>query len=264
MVEPAVSVFALMTNLTIVTAADSTYYTRVQSLLWSIALLASDARVILVDLGLTQEQSDYLNNTPPFYIRDFLIQKFDFSKYPAYFNITKDSGRVGFRSVSVQAAARQYGGIVLWLDAKMIVQSGIGGLIAEVLKHGIHCPITMGTVDQTVFPSAQTALGVTPEIARLWMRRMGVCGFDTSKPAVMSFIDQWAATSLDAKCAAPEGSSKATHYDGGVFAVLLAKFGITSSIQPVYCVEVFNYGIQEARFRLRHLINRVHPRLESP
>lgn len=243
-------------KITILTAADSKYYARVQALLWTIARFAPAAKVILIDLGLTPDQSAYLGNTPPLYLKDFTIQKFDFSRYPAYFDITRDSGRVGFRSVSIQAAAWQYGGIVVWLDAKMIVQSGIGGLMAEVLNHGIHCPITSGTVAQTVFPSAQTALGVTPDMAKLPMRRMGVCAFDASKPAVMSFIERWVATALDAKCTAPEGSSKATHYDGGVFAVLLAKSGITSSMQPISCVEVLNFGLSEAQFRLRHLIKR--------
>lgn len=244
-------------NLTIVTGADSTYYVRVQALLWTIGLLVPNAKVILVDLGMAQEQTDYLSNTPPFYIKDFTIQKFDFSKYPTYFDVTKDSGRVGFRSVSVQAVAKKYGGMVLWLDAKMIVQSGIGGLIREITSCGIHCPINIaGTVAQTVFPSAQTALGVTPDIGKLTMRRMGVCGFDTTNAAVMTFIDQWVSAALNPAIAAPTGSSKSNHYDGGVFAVLLAKSGINSSRQEVSCTRVFNYQIQEAQFRLRHLVKR--------
>lgn len=246
-----------MEPITIITAADSTYYTRVQTLLWTIGLLAPDNKVILVDLGMTQQQSDYLNNTPPFYIKDFTIQKFDFSKYPAYFDITKDSGRCGFRPVSVQAAAKQYGGIVLWLDAKMILQCGIGGLIRQIKTGGVHCPLNInGTVAETVFPSAQTALGVTPDIAKLTMRRMGVCGFDTTNPAVMPFIEQWVAAALNPAITAPEGSKKGIHFHGGVFAVLLAKSGIKSSVQDACCTRVLNFQIQEAQFRLRHLIKR--------
>lgn len=237
----------------ILTAADSSYFARVQATLWTVARFAPRAKVILLDLGMTREQSDYLGNTPPFYLKDFAIQKFDFSKYPAHFSMAQNAGRAGFRPVSVQLAARQYGGVVIWIDAKCIMTCNPSGIIGYAMNSGIYCRAVYGTIGQTVFPSAQSALGVTPEIAKLPMRQMGACVFDVSNPAVMALVDQWVTVTLDAKCAAPEGSKKSNHFQGGIFAALLAKSGMTEPGKPIGCVEKLNLPLAEAKFRLRHL-----------
>jgi hypothetical protein len=46
-------------------------------------------------------------------------------------------------------------------------------------------------------------------------------GFDTTRPEVMALLDRWSSIALDPACTAPEGSTRRTHRQDAVFAVLL-------------------------------------------
>lgn len=237
-------------NLTILTGANEKYFETVQGTLWTLAKFSPAAKVILLDLGLTRAQSEYLANTPPFYLKDFSIRKFDFSEYPAHFSMAENSGRAAFRPVNILYAAKEFGGVVCWIDAGSMVECSLGSMLAQVATYGLFARASNGTVAQVVYPSAQTALGVTPEIAGLPMRRLGYCAFDTSKPEVMTLLQKWAIVTLDPAITAPAGSTKSNHIQGGVFAVLLAQSGFKLPTMAIGGVRKINMPLAEMRYRL--------------
>jgi hypothetical protein len=219
----------LLDPLTIVTAASSNHYRCLQSLLWTIAKFESDARVIVWDLGLSEDESTQLTTVPPFYLKTWDLRKFDFTKYPAYFALDSQpstpgsqlNGRMGFRPITLQLAANEFGGTVLWMDAGCQLGDRLTAIRWTIEQRGVYCACTAGTIGEKLDQTARTPLGVTDDLLQKPLRDAGICGFDTTNPAAKALIDRWAAVALQPACTAPPGTTKSTHRQDAVFAVLL-------------------------------------------
>lgn len=208
-------------KLTIVTGASSNHFMCLQNLLWSISKHQPDARVIVYDLGLTDQEHKALNEIPPFYLGNWSVRKFDFKKHPSYFAIGPDAGRMGFRPVTVASAAHEFGGIVMWLDAGCQVRNPMHEMMALVLKRGLYCAATNKTIGQKLYPSAKAPLKVTDDLLPLPLRDAGICAFNCGDPRVLALVDKWAEVARNPAITAPHGSTRWTHRQDAVFAVLL-------------------------------------------
>jgi len=207
--------------LTIVTGASSNHFICLQNLLWSISKCQPDARVIVYNLGLTDAEHSVLRDMPPFYLERWEFRKFDFTKYPKHFDMTANSGRMAFRPVTLAAAAHEFGGVVMWLDAGTVLLEPLDQQRACIQKDGAYCPCAPGDIESLIYPSAIIPLGITDDLRKLPIRDAGMCGFDTTRPEVMALLDRWSAIAQDSICTAPEGSTRRTHRQDAVFAVLL-------------------------------------------
>jgi hypothetical protein len=208
-------------KVTIITGASSNHFMCLQSLLWTISVFEPTARVIVLDLGLTAAESSALTDVPPFYLANWELRKYAFENYPDHFRMENNAGRMAFRPISVQSAAKEFGGIVIWLDAGCQLSARIDELEWIIKQTGVYCPTTQCTIAEKLYPSAHAPLSVTDDLLPLQLRDAGVCGFDTQNPQAMALIDRWAAVALDARCTAPDGSTRFNHRQDAVFAVLL-------------------------------------------
>ena len=206
---------------TILTGASSNHFVAVQNLLFTISQFEPAAKVIFYDLGLQQSESDWLSgDTPPFYLKDFQVRKFDFTKYPPHFNIAVNGGRMAFRPTILNEAATEFGGMLLWLDAGCLLRRPLVELKFELTKIGAHCPPTQGSIGDHLFSSARDMLA-TPTIQTKQMMDAATCGFNCNVPSVKNLLVQWARTALNPTLTAPEGSVKRTHRQDAVFSALL-------------------------------------------
>lgn len=64
-------------------------------------------RVIAWDLGLQPEESALLNNLPPFYLANWQLRTFDFTKYPPHFDMAQNCGGMAFRPTVIAQAAQE-------------------------------------------------------------------------------------------------------------------------------------------------------------
>ena len=206
-------------QITIVTGASSNHFNCLKNLLWSIQTFAPAANVVVYDLGLEEKEANQIPN----------IRKFDFSKYPSYFNIKENSGRMGFRPVAVQSAAKEFGGIVMWLDAGCLLRENPIEVFQFIKAHGVYCPKTHGTISNCLHPNARASLNVTDDLLGVQMRDAGISAFDTSNPSAMPLIDKWASVALDKNSTAPDGSSRKNHRQDAVYSVILHKSGLPLS-----------------------------------
>jgi len=214
-------------KLTIVTGASSNHFLPLQSLLWTISQFEPAARVIAWDLGLTPDEHAFISN-PPFSLANFELRTFDFTKYPPHFNINVEAGRMAFRPTVVAQIAHellplnpQRPAIVCWLDAGCQLREPLDAICSCIAKDGIYCPCAPGAIGACLHPSSRAPLGVTNDLIPKPIRDAGICCFDISKPEVIALLDRWAAVALDKNCSAPEGSTRRTHRQDAVFAVLL-------------------------------------------
>lgn len=243
---------------TIVTAASSNHFGCLQNLLWTISRCAPTARVIAWDLGLQPEESALLNNLPPFYLADWQLRTFDFTKYPPHFDMAQNGGRMAFRPTVIAQAAQEMSAFnppssfLLWLDAGCQLRGTIWNYLALIKTNGVYCAATQGIIGERLFPTAHAPLNVTPDLLNKPIRDAGICGFDIANPKAMALIQKWSQVALDPNCTAPEGSTKKTHRQDAVFAVLLHQAGMATD-HPARGIIMRrdNLTLAETKFRCR-------------
>jgi len=226
-------------QLTIVTAASSNHYGCLQNLLWTISRCAPTARVIAWDIGLAGEESAALTNLPPFYLADWQLRKFDFSKYPPHFNMAENGGRMAFRPSTLALVAAELSQLsiqtplnyLLWLDAGCQLRASLSQYLGFIESDGVYCAATHGAIGERLYPGSHAPLKVTPDLLTKHIRDAGICGFNITNAKAMALIQRWAQTALDPACTAPAGSTKKTHRPDAVFAVLLNQAGLANDRQ---------------------------------
>lgn len=229
-------------KITILTAASSNHFSCLMNLIWSVNKFAPTANVVVYDIGLTAEEAKQVPN----------IRTFDFSKYPSYFNMKENAGRMAFRPIITQDGSKEFGGVILWLDAGCLLTGDITELITYVKKHGVYAHRTSGTIGQTLHPTAHKALGVTDTICNQRLRDAGIAGFDTSNPNVTKLIDDWASAALNKDATAPDGSSRKNHRQDSVFSALLYKHGFTLDNHRVLNIKMRQDNLSLAETKRRY------------
>ena len=101
----------------IVTGADTSHYKPLLRLLFSIEIHEPHATVIVYDLGISKDELDLLQK----YFPKVDIRYFDYTVYPAYFNIKVKNGEYAWKPVIINEVAKQFDGYVAWLDAGNLI-----------------------------------------------------------------------------------------------------------------------------------------------
>lgn len=223
--------------LVIVTGASSNHFLCLQSLLWTISKFEPDAKVIVYDLGLTADEHASLLDAPPFYLNDWQLRTFDFTKYPPHFSMSENAGRMAFRPTALADVAHELltaapqatetattshqPSTLLWLDAGCQLRESLDEIRTCVKRNGVYCACAPGTIASMLYHAARKPLTVTEDLLSKPIRDAGVCGFNIANEQATTLLDQWASVAIDKNCTAPEGSTRRTHRQDAVFAVLL-------------------------------------------
>ena len=197
----------MKTPLTIVTAASDNHFYPLLNLCWMIARFEPAAKVVVWDLGMTTDEVKMLTDTPPFYIKDFTIRNFDFTQYPAYFNISVDAGQYAWKPVIVADTVAEFGGHVLWMDAGNFLRNPLR-LVQRVLDaNGIFTPATSLKIGQKTHPDTIAKLN-TSALVNNSMRDACLVGINAGNPTAVSTVNAWKSAALDQTVIAPTGSSR--------------------------------------------------------
>jgi hypothetical protein len=254
-------------SLTLVTAASSNHFRCLQSLLWTIAKFEPLARVIVWDIGLTAAEHSTLRDTPPFYLANWELKTFDFAQYPSHFNLRVEAGRMAFRPTVLAATAHEliqtnsslltrHSSLLLWLDADCQLRGSLDDLKTCVKKTGAYSPCIAGTIETRLHSTARAPLGVTEDLFPKPLRDAGICAFDTANPQAMALLDRWETIALNKTCTAPENSTRHTHRQDAVFAVLLNQAAQKNSWTletkhfPSLTSKQDNLTLEETKFRI--------------
>jgi hypothetical protein len=212
---------------TIVTGASSNHYLPLQSLLWTISKFEPIARVIVYDLGLTGTEHTKLSENAVA-LKNWELRSFDFNKYPPHFSMVENCGRMAFRPTvlaqlahEISATATRHPSLLLWVDAGCQLRERLDALKACIQRDCVYSPGAPGAIATCLHPGSYPFLHVTSDLLTIPIRDAGICGFNITNCQVTALLDRWAAVALDKNCTAPEGSTRRTHRQDAVFAVLL-------------------------------------------
>ncbi|GJJ70325.1 hypothetical protein EMPS_02674 [Entomortierella parvispora] len=223
----------LQKTFTIVTAASSNHFCALESFLYSMSevldgLERTELRPTLVVYnlgGMTTEQMErleYLKTS--LYIDEY--HTFDYSKYPAFWDITVARGEYGWKAGIIKEVADKYKGLILWLDSgNMLALDFLRYLPGYLAKHGFWSPRSSGTFLQYTHAGLPAYYGDDVENYAQESNCNGAAiAFDASNEKVAKgLLQSWFDCSKDRNCIAPEGSSRSNHRQDQAALTYLAK-----------------------------------------
>jgi hypothetical protein len=206
-----------------VTGADRTHFKSLANLLRSVAGWEPDLRCIVYDLGLTPSQQKEL--AAEFPSRE--VRRFDYSQYPAYFDIRVGAGQYAWKPVILSEVFREVKGCVAWFDAGNLLTEPLTLMRKLVQWKGFYSPFAKGTVADWTHPATLEYLNVEPAIRRK-QNLAGCCvAVNHRSPEAGKFVERWRECALVKGCIAPAGSSRANHrQDMSILGILAYQLGL--------------------------------------
>lgn len=218
-------------ELTLVTASDASHARSLMNFLASAGKHEGGTRLIVYDLGLTSgERADIEAHI------QCEVRSFDYSKYPAYFDIRDNAGEYAWKPTVIREVVRESNGIVCWMDAGNVITTTLTKLRREARRTGHYSPRAAGTVGQWTHPGMLSYLGLPPSWADNLPSLNGACvAFDTRNVEAVRLVNEWADLALVKDCIAPEGSSRANHrQDQSLFSLLAYRAGRPPTAENAY------------------------------
>ncbi|WP_405565931.1 DUF1647 domain-containing protein [Polaribacter sp. Asnod6-C07] len=209
-------------ELVLVTGSSSSHFKSLYQLLKSIQKFEKNTKTIVYDLGLKQLENENLLKEFP----NIDLRKFDFSKYPEYFNININDGVYAWKPVIFDEVFNEFKCSVCWIDAGNVITQKLI-LLRKVIKYyGFYSPFSKGKIDDWTHPESLKTLGVYNDLdLRKQINLNGACiSADYNHKEVNNVITKWKEGALTKNCIAPKGSSRANHrFDQAVLSVLVYK-----------------------------------------
>ncbi|CAG8597223.1 184_t:CDS:2 [Paraglomus brasilianum] len=192
-------------------------------------------RIIIYDLGLDGWQIALLNSLKSAGVFTEL-RKFDFSKYPDFWNIKVNAGEYGWKVGILSELVRDFPGILVWLDSGSFMRTPFLRNIEKLLKNDkcIASPKSSSTLFRWTHPGVYAYYGVPrPEKFRYVDNcSAGVLVFNTHTASKL--FGEWLDCALHKDCIAPEGSSRKNHrQDQAALTYLSAREGCFCRKTPI-------------------------------
>jgi len=205
-------------RLTLVTASDTSHARSLENLLASIQSHEPDARVFVYDLGMTAAELGHLKSR-----FNYEFRAFEFSKYPAFFDIKVAAGEYAWKPQIIHDVARESREIVCWMDAGNIVTEPLRKLRREARRAGFYSPQSQGTISDFTHPAMLAYFGLPADWKSDFRNLNAACvAFDTGNPGGARLLEEWAQHALIKECIAPQGSSRANHRQDQALLTVLA------------------------------------------
>jgi len=195
-------------DLCVVTGADSSHFGPLRNLLMSLELFEPSTRVVVWDLGLTDEERAALEGRE--------LRRFNFEAYPPHVAMAARS--YAWKPIAVAEVLHELGGGVLWLDAGDLIHARLHRVRSLLAAEGFWSPASSGTIYRWTHPQTLAALGAGPELLDRRNRNGAIVGVTLRAAAL---VDAWRAAALDPNVITPPGSSRDNHrQDQAVLSVL--------------------------------------------
>ncbi len=214
-------------NFVVVTGSDSSHFKSLCQMLFSLSIHCRDqTKIIVYDLGFNYSERSFLLNN----FKKIDLRTFDYSLYPAYFNIKINAGEYAWKPVIFREVLMENKGIVCWMDAGNIVTEPLKKLRKITKFCGLYSPYSFGTIKDWTHPGTLEYLDAANDILDKRNLTAGFVSAYYNNLSVVSLVNKWSNCALVKRCIAPVGSGKHNHrQDQAVLSVLAHKEGIPKS-----------------------------------
>lgn len=217
-----------MSDITVITGADTSHGRSLIRLPQLIRKYEPDVRIIAWDLGLSPEERKQFCSKN----RDTELRTFDYSQYPAYFNIKKQAGEYAWKPCIISDVMNEVKGPVCWMDAGNSITGSLNKIRKTVENLGLYTSVTTGSLERWTDQRTLNWLLIHPNLYRKQMRAACGIAFSYEHPRVRRLVNRWKECALVKECIAPEGSSKKGGHrqDQSVLTALIVQAGLDQGL----------------------------------
>jgi len=205
-----------------ISAASSNHYKSLIQLINSILNFYNDANIIIYDIGLSDNEYDFLKQT----YETIIIKKFDFSKTP--FKFEDYACFYSWKPIIIRDEAYITQKPVLWLDAGDKLVKPIDSIIDQIIKNGLYTWYTWGSIKMFCHPTQLKYMNFPDfpnNLYNLPLVNAAVVGININIDISKNILDEWSELCVIKECSGPIGSSKKDHrWDQSILTCLLLKY----------------------------------------
>ena len=217
--------FSSSNKITIVSGASDNHFKSLCNFIRSLYKNANmDFKLYVYDLDLNAENVEKLKTEFP----NAIYKKFDYSKYPPYFNIHVAAGEYAWKPVIINEVAQlEKDGILIWCDGGNLLNGELSQLVDAIKDTQIYSPTSNDTVGYWTHIKMQEYFNIQndQELLKMDNRNAAIIGFNLDNKSVCDFIKDFSEKAQVKECIAPEGSSRENHrQDQALFTVLYYLF----------------------------------------
>ncbi len=214
-------------DLIIASGADSSHFNSLVQFIRSALYYERRSKLVIYDLGLTEEEADFIKNNFP----KVVLRVFDYSKYPSYFNIKVNAGQFAWKPVILYDVLNDFKYSTIWLDAGCVITQPLYRIRNVIEKHGFYSPVSKGTIGEWIHPKTIEYLNVEHDLLDKRNLSGTVVGFNLECSKAVRFIEKWRECALAKECIAPEGSNRDNHrFDQSILTILAYQLGLAEKI----------------------------------
>ena len=178
--------------------------------------------VVYYDLGLSNEQSEYIKNSYP----KLIYETFNFSEYPEHLSLEKYTGincSYAWKAVIVYNVCEKYKDIVHWFDTKNLYIN-FNNIINIVLEENIYVPASNHDIKKWTNIKTIEYMDGFKYIDNI-SRAAGVVTINYNIKWCQDIINDWKNYSLIKDCIIPDGTNRNNHrQDQSVLGLLYFKY----------------------------------------
>jgi hypothetical protein len=212
-------------ELIILSGADSSHFKSLIQLTESILRYESTAILVIYDLGLTNKESSDIKERFPFV--DF--KKFDYSRYPSYFNIKENAGHYAWKPVIISAVLNEYKKPALWLDAGCVITHPLYRIRKIIKSEGFYYTVCSSKVKDWTHPKTLEYLDTDQTVLSKGHLAGGIVGFDYENYKARDLLEKWRQAAFCKEITAPEGWCRSQHRAQSVLTILAYNNGMVSN-----------------------------------
>ena len=215
------SAFTTDDKITIITGASDNHFKSLCNFIRSAYQYADmPFKLYVYDLDLNTENVEKLKAEFP----DAIYKKFDYSKYPPYFNIHVAAGEYAWKPVIINEVAEiEKSGVLIWCDAGNLFTGPLSHLVNCIKETQIYSPTSSDNIGYWTHIKMQEYFNIQndTDLLKKDNRAAGFCGFNINNDNVRKFLTDYSNKAQIKDCIAPEGSSRENHrQDQALFTVL--------------------------------------------
>jgi hypothetical protein len=206
----------------IITGASDNHFNTSKNFLKSLQKSDMKFKCYYYDLGLNENNLNNLKSE----FNNILIKKFDYSKYPNYFNININAGEYSWKPAILYEISQIESGIILWCDAGNLLTGSLQNLYNVIDKNMIYSPTSHGNIKVWTHIKVLDYFNLQDDANFLKNnnRNGAILGFNLKNKNVLEFVFDFYKHVLTKDAICPEGSSRDNHrQDQALFTILYYK-----------------------------------------
>lgn len=217
-----------MKDFIVVTGASQNHFNSLKQFLRTVNLHAIDCFVF--NLGLDEASVSELHAFAGIHLREF-----DYSKYPAYYNIHVNAGEYAWKPAIIKLVKDELESgrnisdntVLLWCDSGDKLPMNTQYIYNYIRDNKIFSPSSSGDIRLWTHPKTLEFFSISSSdnILTNTNRNGAILGFALGDARVRTFIDTIDSHAAIKECIAPEGSNRSNHrQDQAMFTILYYRF----------------------------------------